>query len=168
MQTLWKTAWLRKKAYRERAGGIQALANRIKRFNCPQQKEKILRFHIQAAQVLLHSLLNITKSSDKYVWTELKDNAHRKANLQIFMEHLALLSSFQDKLNELTDARREPRIIFGEEVQEFLRESGREIRKEQEKIARLLENAQAEAGEDDDHIELLGEDNPLLNQQEDV
>jgi hypothetical protein len=144
INTLWATEFggikrfldgvlCRKRRFKENAGGLEALANRIQRFKCPQQQEKLLRFHIQMTHVLLRSLLNIAQYPDKWVWNQLKENPYRMSTLQIFIAHLSRLSDLQTELGSLSPT------TFGAEAQGFLRESSEEIRKGKEELNRFIE-----------------------------
>ncbi len=156
IRTLWKTAWERKKVFKEEAGGIQALANRLKYFDAPQSKGKIIRFHIQAAQVLLHALLKRAEDADPFVWQALITNDQRMANLRLFLTHLTHLSNLQTGLDQLTQST----IRFTQGIQEFLAESNRIINSDKQRLEDLMRNPAANNG---DNVE-MGELNPLMGE----
>lgn len=157
IQAFWKTSVVRSRKFRENAGGIQALANRLARFKCPQSQEKLVRFHIQAAQVLLHSLLQRAGDRDKFIWDELVINNHRKANLQLFLTHLGNLSDLQRELDQLTHSE----VKFGAEMEGFLGESSRIINAGKQELESFINPA---LDEGESHLPMT-ELNPLIQKR---
>lgn len=131
VESLWSTkSWQRlRRTYRETQGGIEALANRLARFELPAQRHEVIEFHVCTLQSLADALLAIKlpeedEKGEGFVYKQLKKDSYKKANLAIFIDHFEKFSDF-NKLREgfalLSQDDQLPAVHLSEATQTYLR-----------------------------------------------
>ncbi len=135
--------------YGER-GGVYALANRIVRFECPQHKAKVTKFHTQAAEALSGVILTLCTAPDGFIKEKLLGDTWRKENLQYFILHLFRLSNLERELEKIATehkklkssidlVKEKKKLSLDVETAVVLRENAEHIRHDAEELMKLLE-----------------------------
>ncbi|MBS0186326.1 MAG: hypothetical protein JSS34_08440 [Proteobacteria bacterium] len=114
--------------YSETKGGIGALANRLARFELPEQKHETMEFHVYTLQFLAETLLKIKKPKEEkvgegFVYKMFQRDEYKKENLRAFIEHFAMfakLSTLKKEFGRLIEGRESEPIRLGKATEEFL------------------------------------------------